>query len=136
MTTYLIAILTFVFVYAILALGLNVQWGFAGLVNLGHVGFFAVGAYTSAILSKMDIPFIVSLSASMFLAAILGSLVALCTLRLREDFLAIVTLGFSEIVRLFLLNESWLTGGGNGITVKIFVKPLLFRDSPGERRLS
>lgn len=116
MLSYLVAILTFVFIYAILALGLNVQWGFAGLVNLGHVGFFAVGAYTSAILAKLGVPILWSLTAAVCLAAVFGVLVALTTLRLREDFLAIVTLGFSEIVRLFLLNENWLTGGANGIT--------------------
>ena len=115
MINYLIAILTFVMIYAILCLGLNVQWGFTGLVNLGHVGFFAVGAYTSAILAKMGFPFIFTLSTAMLIAALFGTLLALTTLRLKEDFLAIVTLGFSEILRLFLLNEDWLTGGANGI---------------------
>ena len=115
MINYLIAILTFVMIYAILSLGLNVQWGFTGLVNLGHVGFFAVGAYTSAILAKMGFPFIFTLVAAMLIAAFFGTLLALTTLRLKEDFLAIVTLGFSEILRLFLLNEDWLTGGANGI---------------------
>ena len=115
MVNYLIAILTFVLVYAILSLGLNVQWGYTGLVNLGHVGFFALGAYTSALLAKLGFPFILSLTAAMILAAFFGSLLALTTLRLKEDFLAIVTLGFSEILRLFLLNEDWLTGGANGI---------------------
>jgi ABC-type branched-subunit amino acid transport system permease subunit len=109
MLNYLVAIFTFVMVYAMLSLGLNVQWGFTGLVNLGHVGFFAVGAYTSAILSKLGIPFIPSMAMAIVLAAFFGTLVALTTLRLKEDFLAIVTLGFSEILRLFLINESWLT---------------------------
>jgi ABC-type branched-subunit amino acid transport system permease subunit len=116
MFNYLVAILTFVMVYAMLSLGLNVQWGFTGLVNLGHVGFFAVGAYTSALLSKLGFPFISSMAMAILLAAFFGTLVALTTLRLKEDFLAIVTLGFSEILRLFLINESWLTGGANGIT--------------------
>lgn len=116
MFNYLVAILTFVMVYAMLSLGLNVQWGFTGLVNLGHVGFFAVGAYTSALLSKLGFPFISSMATAILVAAFFGTLVALTTLRLKEDFLAIVTLGFSEILRLFLINESWLTGGANGIT--------------------
>ncbi len=116
MVNYLIAILTFVMVYAMLSLSLNVQWGLTGLVNLGHVGFFAVGAYTSAILSKLGFPFLSSVAMAALLAAFFGALVALTTLRLKEDFLAIVTLGFSEILRLFLINESWLTGGANGIT--------------------
>jgi len=115
MINYLIAILIFVMIYAILSLGLNVQWGFTGLVNLGHVGFFAVGAYTSAILAKLGFPFLFTLAAAMLMAALFGTLLALTTLRLKEDFLAIVTLGFSEILRLFLLNEDWLTGGANGI---------------------
>src|SRR5512137_2670919 len=115
MIKYLVAILTFVLIYAILALGLNVQWGYTGLVNLGHMGLFAVGAYTSALLAKLGVPFVFSLAAAILLAALFGSLLALTTLRLKEDFLAIVTLGFSEILRLFLLNEDWLTGGANGI---------------------
>ena len=115
MVNYLIAILTFVLIYAILSLGLNVQWGYAGLVNLGHVGLFAVGAYTSALLAQLGVPIFFSLIAAMVFAAFFGGLLSLTTLRLREDFLAIVTLGFSEILRLFLLNEAWLTGGANGI---------------------
>jgi branched-chain amino acid transport system permease protein len=66
-------------------------------------------------LAKMGFPFIFTLAAAMLIAAFFGTLLALTTLRLREDFLAIVTLGFSEILRLFLLNEDWLTGGANGI---------------------
>lgn len=115
MINYLIAIFTFVLIYAMLALGLNLQWGFTGLVNLGHVGFFAIGAYTSALLAKAGVPFALSLAVAILLAGFAGTLLAMTTLRLKEDFLAIVTLGFSEILRLFLLNESWLTGGANGI---------------------
>ena len=116
MVNYLVAILSFVMVYAMLSLGLNVQWGLTGLVNLGHVGFFAVGAYTSALLSKLGVPFLPSVAMAMVSAAFFGALVALTTLRLKEDFLAIATLGFSEVLRLFLINESWLTGGANGVT--------------------
>jgi branched-chain amino acid transport system permease protein len=131
MIDYLTAILTFVAIYAILSMGLNLQWGFAGLVNLGHVGFFAAGAYASAMLNKLGIPFPISLLAAVAMAALLGAFVSLTSLRLREDFLAIVTLGFSEILRLFLLNESWLTGGANGITA--IPRPLraLFVDGHG-----
>ena len=115
MLSYLVAILTFVFIYAILALGLNVQWGYAGLVNLGHVGFFAVGAYTSALLAKLGAPFPWSLTAAVCLASVFGILVALTTLRLREDFLAIVTLGFGEIIRLILENWNDFSFGPSGI---------------------
>jgi ABC-type branched-subunit amino acid transport system permease subunit len=116
MDAYLIAIGTFIGFYAMLALALNVQWGFTGLVNLGHVGFFAIGAYGTALLTVRGAPFLAGMIASVLLAACLGSLVAMATLRLKEDFLTVVTLGFSEIVRLFLINEDWLTRGTNGIS--------------------
>ena len=115
MSSYFIAIGTFVGIYALLALGLNIQWGFTGLVNLGHVGFFAIGAYSTALLTVHGMPFTAGLALAILLSASLGALVAMATLRLREDFLAIVTLGFSEILRLFLINEDWLTKGTNGI---------------------
>lgn len=116
MSAYLVAIGNFVGIYALLALGLNIQWGFAGLVNLGHVGFFAMGAYATALLTVHGAPFALGLAAAIFLSACLGAFVATTTLRLKEDFLTIVTLGFSEIFRLFLINEDWLTRGANGIT--------------------
>ena len=116
MSAYLVAIGTFVGIYALLALGLNVQWGFTGLVNLGHVGFFAMGAYSTALLTVHGAPFALGLAAAIVMSACLGAFVAMTTLRLKEDFLTIVTLGFSEIFRLFLINEDWLTKGANGIT--------------------
>jgi len=116
MSAYLVAIGTFVGIYALLALGLNVQWGFTGLVNLGHVGFFAMGAYSTALLTVHGAPFALGLAAAIVMSACLGAFVAMTTLRLKEDFLTIVTLGFSEIFRLFLINEDWLTRGANGIT--------------------
>ena len=116
MDAYLIAIGTFVGIYALLALGLNVQWGFTGLVNLGHVGFFAMGAYSTALLTIHRAPFVLGVTMAILLSGCLGALVAMATLRLKEDFLTIVTLGFSEIFRLFLINEDWLTKGANGIT--------------------
>lgn len=116
MIAYLVAIGAFVGIYALLALGLNVQWGFTGLVNLGHVGFFAMGAYSTALLTVHGAPFALGLAAAIVMSACLGAFVATTTLRLKEDFLTIVTLGFSEIFRLFLINEDWLTKGANGIT--------------------
>jgi len=116
MDSYLIAIGTFVGIYALLALGLNVQWGFTGLVNLGHVGFFAMGAYSTALLTVHGAPFALGLAMAILMSACLGALVAMATLRLKEDFLTIVTLGFSEIFRLVLINEDWLTKGANGVT--------------------
>src|SRR5262249_12875564 len=113
---YLTAIATLVGVRALLTLGLNVQWGLAGLVNLGVVAFFAVGAYTSALLAVGGAPLVVAWPAGIALAAVAGAGLAMIALRLREDYLAIVTLGFAEVLRLFLLNEAWLTRGANGVT--------------------
>ena len=116
MIAYLVAIVTLVGVRALLTLGLNVQWGLTGLVNLGVVGFFGIGAYTSALLAVAGTPLALAWSAAIVLAAIAGALLATIALRLREDYLAIVTLGFAEVLRLFLLNEAWLTRGANGVT--------------------
>jgi branched-chain amino acid transport system permease protein len=116
MTGYLIAIATLVGVRALVTLGLNVQWGMAGLVNLGAVAFFGVGAYTSALLTVGGAPLAAAWSAAIALAVGAGAGLATVALRLREDYLAIVTLGFAEVLRLFLLNETWLTRGANGVT--------------------
>ena len=116
MTAYLTAIVTLVGVRALLTLGLNVQWGLAGLVNLGVVASFAVGAYTSALLAVGGTPLVVAWPAAIVLAAAASAGLAMIALRLREDYLAIVTLGFAEVLRLFLLNEAWLTHGANGVT--------------------
>jgi branched-chain amino acid transport system permease protein len=113
---YLTAIAILVGVRALLTLGLNVQWGLTGLVNLGVVAFFAVGAYTSALLAVGGAPLVVAWPAAIALAAAGGAALATIALRLREDYLAIVTLGFAEVLRLFLLNEAWLTRGANGVT--------------------
>jgi len=116
MTSYLIAIAILVGIRALLTLGLNVQWGLTGLVNLGVVAFFAIGAYASALLAVGGAPLAAAWPAAVALAALAGAGLALVALRLREDYLAIVTLGFSEVLRLFLLNETWLTRGANGVT--------------------
>jgi branched-chain amino acid transport system permease protein len=116
MSAYLTAIATLAGIRALLALGLNVQWGLTGLVNLGVVAFFAAGAYTAALLSVSGVALPLSWAAAIALAAVAGATVAMVSLRLREDYLAIVTLGFGEVLRLFLLNETWLTRGANGVT--------------------
>jgi branched-chain amino acid transport system permease protein len=116
MIAYLVAIATLVGIRALLTLGLNVQWGLTGLVNLGIVAFFAVGAYTSALLAVAGTPLAIAWSAAIVLASAAGAGLATIALRLREDYLAIVTLGFAEVLRLFLLNEAWLTRGANGVT--------------------
>jgi branched-chain amino acid transport system permease protein len=109
--------LTFAGLYGLLALGLNLVWGLAGMINLGLVGFFAVGAYVSALLSlKAGAPIVAGFAAAAVLTAAAGAAMALVTARLRGDYLAIITLGFSEVVRLTASNEIWLTKGTDGIS--------------------
>lgn len=104
-------------IYAILALGLNVIIGFTGLLHLGFAAFYAIGAYTYALLNvKLGIGFWQSLPLSMGFAAISAFILAVPALRLRGDYLAIVTLGFGEIIHLILNNLDSLTGGPNGIS--------------------
>lgn len=117
MESYLASISIFAGIYAILALGLNLCWGQAGLVNLGLAGFYALGGYGSAIVTtKLGLPIPVGMLISFLVAAAGGALLMSCTLRLRGDYLAIVTLGFAEVVRLIATNETWLTNGTDGIS--------------------
>jgi ABC-type branched-subunit amino acid transport system permease subunit len=115
MTAYLITILTLVGIAAIVALALNLQWGLCGMVNFGIVGFFALGAYTGALLALAGSGPILALVGAIAVCGVAGALVALLSMRLSEEYLAIVTLGFGEIVRVVTLNESWLTGGALGL---------------------
>jgi ABC-type branched-subunit amino acid transport system permease subunit len=115
MTGYFIAILTFVSLAVLLGFALNVQWGQAGMLNFGLAGFYGIGAYTAAILSKAGVDGLTATVAAVAMTAALSALVSLATLKLREDYLAITTLAFAELVRLVLTNETWLTGGTNGI---------------------
>ncbi len=118
-------IATLILIYAMLGIGLNIVVGLAGLLDLGYVGFYAVGAYTYALLSEhAGWGFWQSLPVAGIAAAIFGFLLGLPVLRLRGDYLAIVTLGFGEIIRLVLRNETDITGGPNGIGS--IPKPTLF----------
>src|SRR5690625_3107494 len=109
-------IATLALIYVMLALGLNIVVGFAGLLDLGFVGFYAVGAYTYALLYHWaDWGFWASLPAAGAMAALFGYLLGFPVLRLRGDYLAIVTLGFGEIIRLMLINLYPVTGGPDGI---------------------
>ena len=117
MENYLISMLTFAGLYGLMALGLNVVWGMAGMINLGLVGFFALGAYISAMTTKyLGWPIPLGVAAAFLGTATAGVIAALTTARLRGDYLAIVTLGFSEVVRLTASNEIWLTNGTDGIS--------------------
>jgi len=110
-------VLTLTVMYAVLALGLNLVVGQAGLLNLGYVAFYAVGAYTYAILStRFGMPFWPGLAVGAAASAALALLIGLSTLKLRGDYFAIVTLGLGEITRIVLNNWDSLTGGPNGIT--------------------
>jgi len=105
--------------FVLLALGLNIVVGFAGLLDLGYAAFFAIGSYSYAMLASpqfgLHLPFWVMLFVASGIAAIFGILLGAPTLRLRGDYLAIVTLGFGEIVPQTFLNLANVTGGPNGI---------------------
>jgi len=129
-------------IYAIFTLGLNVHWGYTGLFNIGVAGFFALGAYTSALLTTappdplmfedyifggdlpvrlgfwnlgIDLWFFVALIGAALVCSIVALLIGFLTLRLREDYLAIATLGIAESVRVIFLNEKWLANGSKGL---------------------
>jgi len=103
-----VRIVDFALIYAMLALGLNIVVGFAGLLDLGYIAFYAVGAYTWALLASpqfgLHLPFWMILPIGAGVAALFGVMLGAPTLRLRGDYLAIVTLGFGEIIRIFLNN--------------------------------
>jgi branched-chain amino acid transport system permease protein len=114
---YVLDVLIMSGIYIILALGLNVVVGFTGLLNLGFVAFYAVGAYSYAVLNTMlGLGFWSAMPAALALTTLSGFLLAVPALRLRGDYLAIVTLGFGEIVRLVLNNWDSFTNGPNGIS--------------------
>lgn len=120
-----IDIATLVLIYIMLGLGLNIVVGLAGLLDLGYVAFYAVGAYTYALLSQgFGISFWLCLPIAALLAALFGFILGFPVLRLRGDYLAIVTLGFGEIIRILLNNWSSVTGGPSGIAG--IPKPTLF----------
>src|SRR5437870_8628983 len=115
MIDYLVAILMFGGIYALLGLGLNLQWGHTGLLNLGLVAFFAVGAYTSALLTMYGVPLIFGPVVGLTLAGLAAYPIGRLSLRLQDDYLPIVSLGFAQLAQVFIINFSW-TGGNNGLT--------------------
>ncbi len=115
MDAYLVAVLTVVLIYALLAVGLNLQFGETGLINFGHVAFFALGAYASALSALKGLPLGLSFTLGAAVAAVSAIPLGMAALRLREDYLAIVTLGFSESVRLVLQQEREITFGVQGV---------------------
>ena len=130
-------IATLVLIYIMLGLGLNIVVGFAGLLDLGFVGFYAVGAYTYALLYHWaGWGFWEALPFAGGMAALFGYLLGFPVLRLRGDYLAIVTLGFGEIIRLLLINLDTVTGGPDGISgipkPTVFGFPMARRAPEGE----
>jgi branched-chain amino acid transport system permease protein len=113
---YLLRVLTTAVLYMILALGLNIVPGFTGLLDLGYVGFYGIGAYTSGLLAiHYDLSLWVILPLAAANGALWGVLLGAPTLRLTGDYFAIVTFGFSELVVLLIRNELWLTRGPMGL---------------------
>jgi branched-chain amino acid transport system permease protein len=125
--SYLVSFTTMASIYAILTLGLNTQWGFNGHLNFGIAGFFAIGAFTTALFTTaaptgvmanytqqafgLQAPFLVGVLAGGVVSGIIAFLIAIPVLRLRMDFLAISTIGIAEIIRLIFQNERWLANG-------------------------
>jgi len=99
----------------LLSLGLVTIWGQGGMVNLGLVGFYAVGAYASALLSMAGLPIGLTLLLGGLIAGAVGVVLSYVTRPLRGDYLAIVSLGFAEVIRLIATNEKWLTNGSDGL---------------------
>jgi branched-chain amino acid transport system permease protein len=117
MEHYIVAMAVTAGIYAVMALGMNVIWGMAGLINLGLVGFFAVGAYTSGLLTlKLGWPIPAGIVAGVLAASLVGVIVAMITVELRGDYLAIVTLGFAETMRVVMSNELWIANGTDGLS--------------------
>jgi branched-chain amino acid transport system permease protein len=129
---YLVALAITAGIYAVFALGLNIQWGYTGLFNIGIAGFFCVGAYTSAMITLpaptgmyaryvhqlfgFNLPFVFGLMGAALVCGIVAFLIGIPTLRLGEDYLAISTLGIAETFRLIFNNEKWLANGARGLT--------------------
>ncbi len=129
--SYLVSFSIIAGIYAIFSMGLNVQWGYTGLLNFGIAGFFAIGAYTSALIVSplptgpsadyvdqaigLNMPFLVGVLGAAVFSGLIAALLGLLTLRLRDSYLAISTLGIAETIRLFFLNEPWLANGSEGL---------------------
>ncbi|MCK5329184.1 MAG: branched-chain amino acid ABC transporter permease [Candidatus Latescibacteria bacterium] len=112
---YYLGVLVFVGIYSLITIGLSMLMGYAGQISLGHAGFFAIGAYTSGLLTtKGGVPPIFAFFAAMLLTACVAFLIGVPSLRLRGHYLAMATLGFGEIVHIALNASVDLTGGPSG----------------------
>jgi branched-chain amino acid transport system permease protein len=108
----------YVGIFAIVALSLNAEYGYTGLASFGKVAYFMIGAYGFALLIQAGVPWPLAIILAAVIASFFGLLVSLPAIRLREDYLAIVTLTFGEILRIFIKAEDWLANGVWGMTVR------------------
>ena len=115
MVGYLVAVGIVALIYMLLTIGLNLQYGYTGLINFGVVAFFGIGAYASALLTLAGWPLLPAFLVAIGAAGIAAYPIGLLSLRLSDDYLAVVTLGFSEVVRLLIQQEQWLTKGVQGL---------------------
>lgn len=113
-----------IFIYSIFAMSLNLEMGYTGLFNFGHIAFFGIGAYTSALLTLHHVPFEFAFGVALVASGLCGFLLSIPSLRLRGDYFGIATLGFGEIIRMVFQNEVWLTKGPMGLPG--IPKPVLF----------
>lgn len=116
MFDFLLSSLTFAGIYALMALGLNLQAGYAGLLNFGHIAFAGLGAYATGIVVQAGGPAWAGAATGIALAMALGWCIARLGRQLGSDYWGIATLAIAEILRTVATNEGWLTGGANGIT--------------------
>ena len=125
LASYGVFFASFACIYAIMVLGLNIQWGMTGQINIGVAGFYAIGAYTSAILTVpptdahfggFALPVIVGLIGAVIISGLLALLIGMVTVNLRSDYLAIATIGLAEIIRFLIKNEEQVTHGVRGIS--------------------
>lgn len=134
MFEYLIFLAISTATFALFGLGLNLQWGFTGLINFGHIAFMTLGAYTTVLLSFKGVPLLVSALIGAIVAALLGLVIGFATLRLREDYLGIVTIGVGELIRLVVNNQdlpvgdTWISGafGVQSYPIPLSTPPNLF----------
>ncbi|MEA5619716.1 branched-chain amino acid ABC transporter permease [Cronbergia sp. UHCC 0137] len=134
MIDYLVFLAISTAIFSLFALGLNLQWGFTGLINFGNIAFMTLGGYTTVLLSLKGVPLILSAIIGAVVAAGLGLIIGLATLRLREDYLGIVTIGVGELIRLVVNNQdlpvgdTWVSGafGIQSYTLPLTTTPNLF----------
>ncbi|PIV20520.1 MAG: branched-chain amino acid ABC transporter permease [Deltaproteobacteria bacterium CG_4_8_14_3_um_filter_45_9] len=131
MVAYLVSLAILAGIYAVFTLGLNIQWGYTGLFNIGIAGFFCIGAYASALITTpmptgiyaqyvhqifgWNLPFVFGILGAALVCGFIAFLIGIPTLRLREDYLAIATIGIAETIRLVFNNEQWLANGPRGL---------------------